>query len=77
MPVILTSQNTDTGVVPFNTPILLIIFNRPETTIRVFEAIRQQKPKHFYVAADGPRPEQVDEIEKCRAAREIIQVDWD
>lgn len=61
----------------FSTPILLVIFNRPETTRRVFESIRQQKPKYLFVAADGPRPERVDDIEKCKAARNIIKPDWD
>jgi len=61
----------------FETPILLIIFNRPGTTRLVFEVIRQQKPEYLYVAADGPRSGREDDIEKCKAAREIIKVDWE
>lgn len=61
----------------FDTPVLLIIFNRPEKTKRVFEAIKKQKPKFLYVAADGPRPGNIEDFEKCKAAREVIQVDWD
>jgi acetyltransferase-like isoleucine patch superfamily enzyme len=62
----------------FNTPILLLIFNRPETTQRVFSAIRQAKPKQLFVAADGPRSDCPDDQNKCAAARAIIkQVDWD
>lgn len=61
----------------FNTPVLLIIFNRPEKTKRVFEAIKNQKPKFLYVAADGPRPGNAEDIEKCKAARDVILVDWD
>ena len=37
------------------TPILFIVFNRPETTIKVFEKIRQAKPLRLYIAGDGPR----------------------
>lgn len=60
------------------TPILFLIFNREDTTRRVFEAIRQQKPKRLYVAADGPRKDKEGEIEKCRKVRSIIdQIDWD
>lgn len=59
------------------TPILFIIFNRPGTTRRSFEAIRQQKPKYLFVAADGPRPHIPEDIQKCQTAREEIQVDWD
>lgn len=62
----------------FETPILFIIFNRPHTTLRVFEAIRAQKPRFLYVAADGPRNEKPDDIDKCAATRSIIdKIDWD
>lgn len=61
-----------------NTPVLFLIFNRPDTTIRVFETIRLAKPKKLYVAADGPRPGKVGELEKCEATRAIINnVDWE
>ncbi len=59
------------------TPVLLIIFNRPKITQLVFDAIKQQKPKQLFVAADGPRQDKKEDIEKCRATRKIIeQVDW-
>ena len=59
-----------------STPVAFIIFNRPDLTQIVFEAIRQAQPKKLLVVADGARfPE---EIEKCQRARDIIkQVDWD
>ena len=60
------------------TPVLLIIFNRPQTTATVFEAIRQAKPKRLFIAADGARPDRPGEAEKCEAARAIAdRVDWD
>jgi hypothetical protein len=59
-------------------PVLFMIFNRPDTTQKVFNAIRQAKPKQLFVAADGPRLDEEEEIEKCQKAREIaISVDWD
>jgi hypothetical protein len=58
-------------------PILFLIFNRPDTTQRVFEAIRVQKPKYLFVAADGPRPDRQEEKEVCEQTRNIIQqIDW-
>lgn len=61
----------------FATPILLLIFNRPETTQKVFDQIRAVKPLYLYVAADGPRPEREDDTINCQKARDIIkQVDW-
>ena len=62
----------------FETPVLFLIFNRPDTTQKVFDVIRRQKPKYLFVAADGPRKGKPDEVEKCQQVREIIkQVDWD
>jgi hypothetical protein len=60
------------------TPVAFLIFNRPDTTVKVFEAIRQAKPPKLLVVADGPRSDRPDEAEKCKDTREIIkQVDWD
>ncbi|MDB9395286.1 hemolytic protein HlpA [Microcystis aeruginosa] len=60
------------------TPVAFLIFNRPDTTARVFEAIRQAKPPKLLVVADGPRADRPDDLEKCKAARAIIEgVDWD
>ncbi len=60
------------------TPVVLIIFKRPDTTKKVFEAIRQAKPPRLLVIADGSRSDRPGEAEKCAAAREIIdRVDWD
>ncbi|NBB22946.1 hypothetical protein GVN20_26555 [Runella sp. CRIBMP] len=61
----------------FETPILLIIFNRPNAAQLVFEQIKKVKPKYLFVAADGPRPDRTDDVQKCNATREIIkQIDW-
>ncbi len=63
----------------FKTPILFLIFNRPEVTQKVFEEIKKQKPKYLFVAADGPRPNFEEDIEKCKVCREIVlnNIDWD
>lgn len=59
-----------------NIPVLFIVFNRPHTTQKVFEKIRQAKPPRLYVAADGPRNEA--EQDKCEEVRGIAtNVDWD
>jgi len=58
-------------------PILFIIFNRPDLTQNVFEAIRAATPAKLYVAADGPRLGNMEDFEKCRETRKIIeQIDW-
>jgi hypothetical protein len=59
-------------------PVTLIIFNRPETTKRVFAEIAKARPTKLLVIADGPRTNHPDDVEKCAAARAIIDgVDWD
>lgn len=69
--------NSITTHYQLNTPVLFIIFNRPNTTQKVFEAIRQAQPKYLFVAADGPRKEKIGESEKCEQARKIAtQIDW-
>lgn len=62
----------------FKTPVLFLIFNRPDTAQRVFNEIKRHKPMRLFVAADGPRKGVQGEEQKCLEAREIIkQVDWD
>jgi hypothetical protein len=58
-------------------PVLFLIFNRPDTTARVFKEIRRARPQKLLVVADGPRLERPGETEKCGAPRAIIeQMDW-
>lgn len=60
------------------TPVAFLIFNRPETTKRVFAEIAKVKPPKLLVIADGPRPNKPEEITRCQETREIIdQIDWD
>ncbi|MGB3239254.1 MAG: glycosyltransferase family 2 protein, partial [Geitlerinemataceae cyanobacterium] len=60
------------------TPVALLIFNRPDTTEKVFETIRQAKPPKLLVVADGPRSDRPGEAEKCAEARAIVdRIDWE
>jgi hypothetical protein len=62
-----------------DTPVLFIIFNRPESVQRVFNEIKRYQPEKLYVHADGPRPGNFSDEQKCLESRNIIkeQVDWD
>ena len=61
-----------------NTPILFLVFNRPNETKQVFETIRKAKPKQLFIAADGPRTDRADENEICKNVRGIAtNIDWD
>ena len=59
------------------TPVAFLVFNRPETTSRVFEEIRRVRPPILLVVADGPRADRTGDAEKCEAVRAIVDtVDW-
>jgi hypothetical protein len=61
-----------------NTPVAFIIFNRPDTTERVFAEIAKAKPPKLLVVGDGPRTSRVGEADRVAETRAIIeQVDWD
>jgi hypothetical protein len=61
----------------YDTPILLIVFNRPEVTEKVFSIIRKLQPKSLFIAADGPREDKVGERDVCQKVRQIVlDIDW-
>lgn len=59
------------------TPVALIIFNRPDTTERVFAEIAKAKPPKLLVVGDGARASREGEVAKVAATRAIInRVNW-
>lgn len=63
---------------PLDTPVLMLVFNRADTTARVFEAVRRARPRRLFIAADGPREHVATDAQGCRDTRAIIDaVDWD
>jgi hypothetical protein len=59
------------------TPVALFVFNRPDTTARVFAEIAKARPTKLLVVADGPRPGRPDEAARCEAARAAAtRVNW-
>ncbi len=73
----MTKIDTFSPPTPLNTAVLFLVFNRPDTTKQVFEAIRKAKPPRLYVAADGAREEKLGEDEKVEQSRQIAtNVDW-
>lgn len=61
----------------FETPILLIIFKRKDTALKVLEVVKKIKPKYLYIAADAWRDE--NEKIKCLETREAVlkAIDWE
>jgi hypothetical protein len=59
------------------TPVLLIIFNRPDKVRRLMESLEKARPSRIYIGADGPRASKPLDKEKCAEARRIAQaVTW-
>jgi hypothetical protein len=70
-------QDTELAPNPLNTPVLFVVFNRPDVTAKVFDAIRQARPKKLYIAADAPRKSLQGEATLCARVRAIAtNIDW-
>lgn len=55
-----------------------MIFNRPDTTRKVFDAIRKAEPRELFLIADGPRANVPGEFDKCEMTKKIVEnIDWD
>ena len=58
-------------------PVAFIIFNRPDTTEKVFNEIAKARPPKLLVVGDGPRSNRDDDAARVTASRAIIdRVDW-
>ncbi|MCF6276335.1 MAG: nucleotide-diphospho-sugar transferase [Candidatus Magasanikbacteria bacterium] len=61
----------------FPTPILLVIFNRPEKLKNLMKILSQVKPEKLYISADGPRKNNLKDVEFCKRARNIAtNINW-
>ena len=62
----------------FDTPILLLVWKRPEKTKKIINAISKIEPKYLYVAGDGARENNKEEEKKVNETRDIIKnsINW-
>ncbi len=60
----------------YTKPILFIVFNRLDTTQKVFEQIKKVRPLKLYIASDGPRNK--EEEKKVLEIRNYLleNIDW-
>lgn len=63
----------------FTTPILIVFFNRPDTLKSVIESLKIVKPKYLYVAQDGPRVGNQEDVRNCLECRKVLSssINWD
>jgi hypothetical protein len=58
-------------------PVLVLAFNRPNTTLRVLDALRPALPARVFFAVDGPRPDRPGDVNAVREVRNLAQrIDW-
>lgn len=56
--------------------ILIIAYNRPDTTKKLFKIIKQIKPQNLFVSIDAPK--NCIDIHKCNQVKQIFQkIDWE
>lgn len=62
----------------FNTPILLIVWRRPDMVSRLITNLRTHKPSHIFVACDGARDGNLEEKDKVNKTRLTVasEIDW-
>ena len=61
----------------FSTPVLLIIFNRPDKVKKLIEALAEIQPQYLYISADGPRSHVATDTANCNEARYLAQtISW-
>ena len=63
---------------PFDIPIALIIFNRPDCAAKIIARVREIKPARLFIIADGPRSTKPGEDSICQKTRETVEraIDW-
>jgi hypothetical protein len=59
-------------------PVLLLLFNRPEHTKLIFKEVRKAQPEKLYIAIDGPRKNNQDDLLKTAEVKNFIlnNIDW-
>ena len=59
-------------------PVLFLVFNRFDTTKKVFEEIKRVKPKKLFISSDGPRKDKRKEKEVVEIIRKYLldEIDW-
>lgn len=70
-------MNPKVARMPLDKPVAFFVFNRPEPTSQVFDAIRDARPRQLLLIADGPRSDRPGEAAQVAAVRELVRrIDW-
>jgi len=59
------------------TPVLLLMFNRPDLTAKVFNRIAEAKPEKLFLVCDGPREGNEEDQVLCAEVKKIVEnITW-
>jgi len=62
---------------PLDTPVVVILFNRPDRIGELIGVLRTIRPTRILAIADGPRATNPADIERCGASRAALdRIDW-
>lgn len=62
----------------YQAPILIIAFNRHDTTQKIFDVIRVTKPSKLYIAVDAPRAGNVEDQKNVAQVKQIFdKINWE
>ena len=61
----------------FDVPVLLILFARKDTALKVIDAIAEVKPKRLYISQDGPRNKKEEAIILDVRKAVLSKINWD
>ncbi len=62
----------------YDVPVLVIVFNRPLVTQKLFDALKLIRPENLFIASDAPRENREDDTVNCEATRAIFDnIDWE
>jgi len=67
----------DRGTKGLQTAVMIIIYNRPEMTRQLIDALRKTAPSRVLVVADGPKDNRGPDVQAVEATRkELDWIDW-
>jgi hypothetical protein len=60
------------------TAVLLLLFNRPEHTLKLIKQIKKYCPNRLYIHCDGPREKNYSDQKNCEKIKKIIEkkINW-
>jgi hypothetical protein len=65
------------GTKMISTPVVMVVFNRPDVTRQVFERVASMRPSSLFIIADGPREDKPGEKRRVAETRAIVErVTW-